>query len=91
MSAAMSGALPEPVPGRGPARRWRSRSRILPALCLLVPFAALLWVPMYAGGSPRLFGVPFFYWYQLAWVFGTPVFMGVAYALRRRAAVGGRS
>lgn len=61
-----------------------SRPSLLPAVCLLVPFLALLWVPMYAGGSPRLFGVPFFYWYQLLWVLLTPVLMGIGYVLARR-------
>ena len=35
---------------------------------LLVPFAGLLWVSLYNVGEPTLFGFPFFYWYQLAWV-----------------------
>jgi uncharacterized membrane protein len=69
---------------RGGSHRWSSRLlRMLPAVCLLVPFAALLWVPMYAGGSPRLFGVPFFYWYQMVWVLVMPALLGVAYVLRR--------
>lgn len=58
--------------------------RLLAAVCLLVPFLALLWVPMYAGGSPGLFGVPFFYWYQLLWVLLTPALMGIGYGLSRR-------
>jgi Protein of unknown function (DUF3311) len=37
-------------------------------LLLLVPFAALLWVPLYNRVDPMLFGVPFFYWYQFMWV-----------------------
>ncbi len=35
---------------------------------LLVPFIGLLWVPFYNFTEPSLFGFPFFYWYQLAWV-----------------------
>jgi FtsH-binding integral membrane protein len=35
---------------------------------LLVPFVGLLWVPFYNFQEPALFGFPFFYWYQLAWV-----------------------
>jgi hypothetical protein len=35
---------------------------------LLLPFAGLLYPPLYATRSPELFGFPFFYWYQLAWV-----------------------
>ncbi|WP_407160405.1 DUF3311 domain-containing protein [Bradyrhizobium sp. STM 3557] len=37
-------------------------------LLLLVPFVGLLWVPFYNFMEPELFGFPFFYWYQLAWV-----------------------
>jgi len=37
-------------------------------LLLLVPFVALLWVPLYNRVDPILFGVPFFYWYQFTWV-----------------------
>ena len=35
---------------------------------LLAPFIGTLWVSTFAAKSPRLFGFPFFYWYQLAWV-----------------------
>ena len=35
---------------------------------LFLPFIGLLWVPFYNGTLPALFGFPFFYWYQLAWV-----------------------
>lgn len=37
-------------------------------LLLLIPYVGLLWVPIYNGIDPKLFGFPFFYWYQLAWV-----------------------
>jgi uncharacterized protein DUF3311 len=35
---------------------------------LLLPFIGLLWVPFFNFTEPSLFGFPFFYWYQLAWV-----------------------
>ena len=38
------------------------------AVLLLLPFIGLLWVPFYNGLEPSLFGFPFFYWYQFAWV-----------------------
>ncbi len=38
------------------------------ALLLLLPFIGLLWVPFYNAAEPSLFGFPFFYWYQIAWV-----------------------
>lgn len=41
------------------------------SLLLFLPFIALLWVPFYGSMEPRLWGVPFFYWYQFLWVFIT--------------------
>lgn len=38
-------------------------------LFLLLPFIALLWVPFYNKAAPVLLGIPFFYWYQMAWIF----------------------
>jgi hypothetical protein len=35
---------------------------------LLIPYVGLLWVPIYNHVEPKLFGFPFFYWYQLMWV-----------------------
>ena len=35
---------------------------------LLVPLLGLLIPPIYNYENPRLIGIPFFYWYQLAWV-----------------------
>jgi Protein of unknown function (DUF3311) len=35
---------------------------------LLLPFLALLYPPLYAHDTPRIFGVPFFYWYQVVWL-----------------------
>jgi hypothetical protein len=37
-------------------------------LLLLPPFVGLLWVPFYNSLEPRIGGVPFFYWYQFAWI-----------------------
>ncbi len=36
---------------------------------LALPFLGLLYPPLYATENPELFGFPFFYWYQLLWVF----------------------
>ena len=35
---------------------------------LVVPFIGTLWVPFYNRTEPTLGGVPFFYWYQFAWI-----------------------
>ena len=46
---------------------------------LLLPFIGLLWVPFYNAASPSLFGFPFFYWYQLAWVPVTAILTWIVY------------
>lgn len=53
-------------------------------LLLLIPFAALLWVPLYNTVRPHLAGIPFFYWYQMSWTFLTALIMGVVYLLDER-------
>lgn len=35
---------------------------------LALPFIGLLYPPLYVRKDPELFGFPFFYWYQFAWV-----------------------
>jgi hypothetical protein len=35
---------------------------------LLLPFLALLYPPLYSHDTPRIFGIPFFYWYQAVWL-----------------------
>ena len=37
-------------------------------LLLLLPCIALWWVPSYNSITPELFGIPFFYWYQMVWI-----------------------
>jgi uncharacterized protein DUF3311 len=46
---------------------------------LLLPYVGLLWVPIYNFREPELFGFPFFYWYQLAWVPVAALLTWVAY------------
>jgi hypothetical protein len=59
------------------------------AILVLAPFVALLWVGSYAKEDPRLWGFPFFYWYQLLWVFIASGCTYAAYALIRNARRGG--
>ena len=35
---------------------------------LLLPFLGVLFPWIYNTRTPELFGIPFFYWYQLAWI-----------------------
>jgi hypothetical protein len=48
-------------------------------LLLLVPYAGLLWVPLYNKRLPDLFGFPFFYWYQLLFVPITGLLIYIVY------------
>lgn len=59
-------------------------SRVIAALCLLAPFVALLWVNSYSRLTPAFIGIPFFYWYQMAWVFISAGLTTIAYLLVRR-------
>jgi len=43
-----------------------------------------LLVPTYDQKEPRLFGFPFFYWYQLLWVFGAAALCGISFLLLKR-------
>ena len=58
-------------------------------LLLLIPFVGLLWVPFYNFTEPSLFGFPFFYWYQLAWVLATAALLGGVVAATHEDADGG--
>ena len=52
---------PRPRPSTG--------ARVGAGILVLIPIVALMWVPSYAKATPRLWGFPFFYWYQLMWLF----------------------
>jgi uncharacterized membrane protein YhaH (DUF805 family) len=39
-------------------------------LLLLIPLAGLIYPALYSRMYPTLGGVPFFIWYQFAWIFG---------------------
>jgi hypothetical protein len=48
---------------------------------LILPACGLLFPAIYARQTPALFGFPFFYWYQFAWVFLTAAITGLVYFL----------
>ncbi|MFG2644372.1 DUF3311 domain-containing protein [Streptomyces sp. NPDC048370] len=58
--------------------------RVVVALCLFAPFVAMLWVSSYAKVEPTFIGIPFFYWYQMAWVVISTALTMVAYKLWQR-------
>lgn len=59
-------------------------TRVLVAVLLALPFVATLWVSSYAHVGPRLGGFPFFYWYQILWIFLSAIFTYTAYVLVQR-------
>ncbi len=58
--------------------------RVIIALCLTAPFVAMLWVGSYAKTDPAFIGIPFFYWYQMAWVLISTALTMTAYKLWQR-------
>jgi membrane protein implicated in regulation of membrane protease activity len=59
-------------------------------LLLLLPFIGLLWPPLYARVEPRLWGFPFFYWYQFVWVPVAAVLTAIVYRMTTRREGGDR-
>jgi hypothetical protein len=55
-------------------------SGVLLAISVVVP----LLVSTYAKDGPRLWGFPFFYWYQLLWVFISAIIVSICYRLMMR-------
>ncbi len=55
----------------------RGRRRWL--LLLTLPYIGLCFPQIYARTTPALWGFPFFYWYQLAWVLVASAILGVVY------------
>ena len=53
-------------------------------ILLALPIVALLWVPIYARKDPEVWGIPFFYWYQMLWVIICGFCTGGAYQLVQR-------
>ena len=84
----MAESAPPAVPARPPQV---TPTRIACAVLLVAPFVALLWVGSYNRLDPAFIGIPFFYWYQLAWVVVSAVFTGAAYLLVRREETGRRA
>ena len=75
---------PAPTTG-GTDPRWKlSPTKIVVAVILLVGIVVPLLVGTYAKVEPTLFGFPFFYWYQLLWVFLAAGLVGLSYLLLRR-------
>jgi hypothetical protein len=61
----------------------RKRSSKVWYVLLGVPFVGMLWVPLYDSVEPRMGGVPYFYWYQFAWIGIGAVLTAVVYFATR--------
>ncbi|HEX7159203.1 MAG TPA: DUF3311 domain-containing protein [Edaphobacter sp.] len=59
-----------------PARPKRSKW----AWLLVLPYLGLCFPVLYARNTPSLWGFPFFYWYQFAWVILASLVMGFVYS-----------
>lgn len=53
-------------------------------LLFVVQFVVILWPPLYNKMEPTLFGLPFFYWFQLLWVLVSAVLTAVVYFATER-------
>jgi len=51
---------------------------------LALPLLGLLYPPLYSTRDPELAGIPFFYWYQFAWVVLAVIITLVVYAKTKR-------
>jgi membrane protein implicated in regulation of membrane protease activity len=54
---------------------------VIAGVLVVVSIVFPLWVGSYAKDGPRLGGFPFFYWYQLMWVFIAAILLSIAYRL----------
>ncbi len=68
------------LPTRAPAR---PGPYLAVLLILAIGIVLPLLVPIYARTSPELFGLPFFYWYQMLWVLIEAVLLLLCYRILR--------
>jgi Protein of unknown function (DUF3311) len=66
-----------PATRRPPTRRERAFVYLFFAVVAIVA----LWVPLYNRAEPALFGIPFFYWFQFAWIMVAALSTAIAYKL----------
>ena len=71
--------MAQPRTARTHAGTW-----IVIAIVLAAALIGTLWVPFYNHLTPTLWGFPFFYWYQLIWVFICAALCGLSFLLLKR-------
>jgi len=74
MHYALQHMLPAVETNAKPTRR---RSKWV--LLLVLPYLGLCFPQLYARSTPVLWGFPFFYWYQFAWVALASALLGIVY------------
>jgi hypothetical protein len=74
MNYAFEHMVPEPAANAKPTR---PRSRWV--LLLVLPYLGLCLPQIYARSTPALWGFPFFYWYQFAWVIAASALLAIVY------------
>lgn len=55
--------------------------RVIAYALLLAEVLVILVPSVYGRATPKLLGIPFFYWFQLAWIIVAMVVTGIAYLL----------
>jgi hypothetical protein len=60
-------------------RRPTRATRVLVYALFAVVAVVTLWVPLYNRTEPTLGGIPFFYWFQVAWILVSAVATALAY------------
>ena len=64
---------------QGPETKTQPKQRKWWLLLLTLPYIGLCFPQIYARATPALWGFPFFYWYQFAWVIAASALMGIVY------------
>jgi hypothetical protein len=76
--------LSEDLPAERDPRSRLTPTKIVVSLILLAAIVVPLLVPTYDSREPELFGFPFFYWYQLLWVFIAAALCALSFWLLKR-------
>ena len=76
--------MSHPSGGETDPRRRLTPTKIVVSGILLVAIVVPLLVSTYDQRDPKLFGFPFFYWYQLVWVFICAALCGLSFLLLKR-------
>ena len=72
------------TPGEADPRARLTPTKIVVSGILLVAIVVPLLVSTYDRRDPQLWGFPFFYWYQLVWVFICAALCGLSFWLLKR-------